>query len=122
MNWMRVLAAMAVVLGASLVTPAWADHGHGGGHVRFGLYLGVPGPWLYPPFYGVPAYAYPVPVEMPPPQPMVYVEREPAQAPAAQSYWYYCEKPAGYWPYVEACPAGWRAVVPQPPPNAPAQR
>jgi hypothetical protein len=46
------------------------------------------------------------------------------QAPgsAAAQYWYYCNSPKGYYPYVQSCPAGWYpvpATPPPPPPNAP---
>ena len=27
-------------------------------------------------------------------------------------YWYYCEDPRGYYPYVPDCPGGWMKVVP----------
>ena len=36
---------------------------------------------------------------------------------AAQQYWYYCQDPAGYYPYVKECPRGWQPVSPTP--NAP---
>jgi hypothetical protein len=36
-----------------------------------------------------------------------------ASAPVAPSYWYYCEDPAGYHPYVAQCPGGWLPVVPR---------
>jgi len=28
-------------------------------------------------------------------------------------YWYYCEEPRGYYPYVKSCPQGWMQVVPR---------
>jgi hypothetical protein len=50
----------------------------------------------------------------------VYVEPTPQQAvpsqPMETSYWYYCQKPQGYYPYVQECPTGWMKVVPSPPP------
>jgi hypothetical protein len=48
----------------------------------------------------------------------VYVERaDEDTAPAGEQpgYWYYCEDPKGYYPYVESCPQGWRRVAPTPP-------
>jgi hypothetical protein len=30
-------------------------------------------------------------------------------------YWYYCDNPPGYYPYVPQCPSGWRPVAPTPP-------
>jgi hypothetical protein len=59
------------------------------------------------------AYAYPYPVyttPVEPPPPTTYIEHAPAQ------YWYYCQDPAGYYPYVTECPGGWLQVVPQPSP------
>jgi hypothetical protein len=34
------------------------------------------------------------------------------------NYWYYCENPAGYYPYVQSCSKGWMQVVPQNVPNS----
>jgi hypothetical protein len=73
----------------------------------------VGGPFWYPWGYGYP-YAYPYPayaapvVEQPPP---VYTQ----QAPPAQ-FWYYCQNPPGYYPYVGECAGGWLQVAPQPTP------
>jgi len=33
-------------------------------------------------------------------------------------YWYYCQNPQGYYPYVKSCPGGWMQVIPNVgPPN-----
>jgi hypothetical protein len=84
------------------------------------------------PYYGPPAYVVeppvyvPAPVYVPPPvyvapPPPVYVAppvqyvlppAEPGPAPA--QFWYYCNNPKGYYPYVTACPGGWRQVQPKP--------
>jgi hypothetical protein len=29
------------------------------------------------------------------------------------SYWYYCQDPPGYYPYVKSCPGEWMKVVPE---------
>ena len=63
-------------------------------------------PWWWGPPY--PYYAAP-PVVVPEAAP-VYIQQEPA-APSP-SYWYYCPNPAGYYPYIKECPAGWLTVVP----------
>jgi hypothetical protein len=68
--------------------------------VPFGPYW-EPSPSAYP-------YIYPPAVVQPSPQ--VYV-----QLPPSQQYWYYCDDPPGYYPYVQECPTGWRAVAPTPP-------
>jgi hypothetical protein len=69
-------------------------------------------PYPYP--YGYP-YAYPPVVVGPPPQ--IYVQPAPpvAAQPPPPSYWYYCENPQGYYPYVQQCPGEWRQVPPRPP-------
>ncbi|MGH7535247.1 MAG: hypothetical protein ACREMG_06645 [Gemmatimonadales bacterium] len=67
------------------------------------------GVWYRDPYaYGYPYYAYAPPVVAAAPPP-VYVQ--PDQPP---EYWYYCQSPQGYYPYVQHCPQGWIQVVPQP--------
>jgi hypothetical protein len=63
-------------------------------------------------FYPAPVYPYPDPYEPP-----VTVAAAPAAAPAPAAVprsWYYCEAAKGYYPYVPACPGGWKAL-PVPP-------
>ncbi len=90
---------------------------HGHGHSSFGVFIG-PGWWGYPypyyyPYY--PYYSYPYPYYYTPPtipqQQYEYVE------PEAPSYWYFCQNPKGYYPYVKQCPKGWLKVVPKPVPK-----
>jgi hypothetical protein len=38
--------------------------------------------------------------------------------PPQEQVWYYCEDPAGYYPYVRSCNGQWQAV-PATPPGAP---
>jgi hypothetical protein len=111
-------------------------HGHGyyGPGYGFGIYLGAPYypypyyPYPYYPYYPYPYYAYPyyppVVVETAPAEPPVYIEQgtpqlsapqEPSQE--ANSYWYHCAKPDGYYPYVKECPSGWEKVKPMPTPQ-----
>ncbi|MCQ8104761.1 hypothetical protein NP590_11645 [Methylomonas sp. SURF-2] len=102
-----------------------ADHRHrhgghwGGGfhaYPRYGFYFGLP---LYPRAYYPYPYQpyYPPTVVTVPSSPPVYIER-PAPPMARQQfpagYWYYCNNPEGYYPYVTDCPAGWRQVDPVP--------
>jgi hypothetical protein len=72
-----------------------------------GLGLGLGAGWL---IWGPPVYNYPPPqtiiVQQPP---VVYQAPEP-------NYWFYCQNPTGYYPYVQTCPSGWMKVVPQPGP------
>ena len=118
--------SVLVLFGALASGAAMADRDdHYGGHVRFGLSLGVPlfGPGYYSPYYGYPfpAYAYPAyaypPIVVRPSPPPVYIEQSPAAAaPApAQADWYYCAASRSYYPYVAECPAGWQRVPSQPP-------
>lgn len=75
-----------------------------GGGPQFGIYFSPVPFWP-------PAYVQPPTVYVTPPT-TVYVQ--PQQA-ASSTYWYYCPDPAGYYPYVSACPKGWMTVVPQTP-------
>ena len=92
-----------------------------GGVWRHEKYMGRYGWWwitggmLY--FYAEPVYPYPLvvpdvvyelPVDDQPPQ--EYTQ----QPPEDPNYWYYCEDPKGYYPYITECPGGWMTVVPQP--------
>ena len=80
-------------------------------HGRLGWWWVAGGIWYY---YPSPVYPYPNPYvppvvvvhDGPPPPP-------PAPGPAPTQFWYYCEKPAGYYPYVPTCPTPWREVAPQ---------
>jgi hypothetical protein len=88
--------------GADLWHRGYWHHGWHGG--RFGWWWAWGGPWV---FYPAPVYPYPV---------YPYVDVPSAPGPAPASYWYYCDNPRGYYPYVTQCGSGWRAVPPQPTP------
>lgn len=101
---------------------------HGWYSRRYAWWWVVDGYWYpYPrPFYPYPiyvpepVYVAPAPVYVPPVYvPPVYAPPV-ASAPPAQ-YWYYCDNPRGYYPYVPSCGGGWRAV-PAVPPAAPRPR
>ena len=80
-------------------------YGWGGGAPLYpGVFLGGPGPYGW----GAPYPYYPQPLVVVPPQPQVYV-----QQPAPQQYWYYCENPKGYYPYVPQCRGEWLQVLPR---------
>jgi hypothetical protein len=142
-NWQRGLMAIAGAVAAMmvLVQPSWADRedfrwrGHierfheydwdlwRGGHWRHEFHDGRWGWWwiVGPTWYFYPAAVYPYPNPYEPPV-AVIVQPKPQQAeppPPAPQNWYYCESPKGYFPYVPACPGGWRAV-PATPGTAPA--
>lgn len=132
-NSLLLMGLLAGLLGSGY---AMADHR---GHTSIGVYVGpgygpyyprphpywAPGPYYYPyPYY---PYPYPPVVVVPPPaSPPVYVEQAPQQpsppAPQASAeqgntdgYWYHCNQPEGYYPYVKECPAGWQRETPKPP-------
>lgn len=88
--------------------------GFGAGVVVGGL-LGIPFGWARP---WAPRYAYPPPYVYAPQvvvqEPPIYVE----QPQDDEAYWYYCQGPQGYYPYVQRCGSQWMQVVPpQGPPN-----
>jgi len=105
-----ILGSLAVLLVTSVVPEAAWGRVHVGIVVPFGPFWGP---------YVLPATAPYPPVVVTPP-PVVYVQ----PAPQAPFFWYYCENPQGYYPYVQQCPGGWRPVAPTPapapaPPSAP---
>jgi hypothetical protein len=81
-------------------------HGHHDG--RLGWWWIVGGLWY---FYPARVEPYPDPY-----QPPVVVVPPPA-APAPPQYWYYCPKPAGYYPYVPRCAVNWQRVEATPAPG-----
>lgn len=105
------------------------------GSVSVGFYFG-PGfvygypyyPYYYPPYYSGVYYPY---VSGDFSQPTEYVEQGQVQDQAGGgdmndqsdqgggapqlAFWYFCEKPQGYYPYVRACPGGWQKVPARPP-------
>jgi len=95
-------------------------HGYGGhGYSSFGFYFGAP-------FYSYPYYSYPYPYQYPyyyppavvtvPATPPVYIQRSrPSVHQYPSGYWYYCDNPEGYYPYIKECPTSWRQVEPIPP-------
>ncbi len=88
----------------------WIHDWHDG---RFGWWWSVDGGWY---FYPQPIYPYPDYVP-----PAVVVQQQPpvpTGLPPAQ-YWYYCDNPQGYYPYVASCGTPWREVPAAPQPNAP---
>jgi hypothetical protein len=90
----------------------WHNGWYGG---RFGWWWIAGGSWYW---YNAPVYPYPSAVSE------VYVT-PPAtvalpQAAQAPQMWYYCDNPAGYYPYVQTCGQPFRPVVPTAPQAAPA--
>lgn len=105
-------------------------YGGGYGHGNFGYgglglglgyglgYYGRYGGYGYGgyPYYSYPYYSYPPAVVTVPIAPPVYIQQTP---PVVQQnpfgYWYYCNNPEGYYPYIKQCPSGWQQVEPTPP-------
>ena len=99
----------------------WGHHHGGDSHFFFSgsVVLGPWWPWYpwypYYPYYSYyPYYPYyaPAPAVAVEPQPQEYADSGQQQS----DYWYYCQDPQGYYPYVQSCPGGWMKVVPQPAP------
>ena len=111
-----------ILFGVAASEPAWAARGHhvgGRGRAHVGVFIGAPLLWPYYPGPYYPGSYYPGPYYYPPAvavpsSPPVYVEQEPL---SPQQYWYFCNRPQGYYPYVKQCPSGWQQVMPQPPRN-----
>ncbi|HSF29087.1 MAG TPA: hypothetical protein VLK82_01250 [Candidatus Tectomicrobia bacterium] len=107
-----LLALAALIVGSTAPAYAWRGH-RGYGYYGYRRPSVVIVPRIVVPF-GVP-YVYPPAVVAAPP---VYVQPAPqvyVQPPPPQPYWYYCDDPQGYYPYVPQCPGGWRQVTPTPP-------
>jgi hypothetical protein len=109
----KVMSVGVLILMALLLLSPQPADAHGPGRVHFGASLFVgpghwwPGAWWGPGWWG-PRYLYPPPVVVR--QAPVYVQ--PARPPEEPYYWYYCQKPQGYYPYIQRCPNGWMKVVP----------
>lgn len=123
MKGMKPLYLIAILAAALTSGMASADRGHGHGHGHrshfdLGFYFGAPAPYPYPYYYSpYPYYAYPYPpVISAPASPPVYIERgvEQDDEVSEDYYWYHCDDPEGYYPYVKECPGGWQQVEPKP--------
>lgn len=122
------------------VHAGWGGHhggfhgGHGGFHVGIGLGLWPGYYWggYYPYYWGGPVVGWPYgawpyatyagwPYVGWPYYPPQGTEAAPPYGQPDQQqpyYWYYCQNPQGYYPYVKSCPGGWMQVIPNvSPPN-----
>lgn len=54
---------------------------------------------------------------LPPPLPPtgIHYNAEPGPGPSGAQWWYLCRNPAGYYPHIRECPAGWEKVPSVPP-------
>jgi hypothetical protein len=111
----KVICALLTVVALLLVSPLSGWAGHSNSQFFFSGSIAL-GPW-WPGYGGYPGYPYayyPAPYYPAPPvvvqqQPQVYAKPARSQS----DYWYYCQNPQGYYPYVRRCPGGWMKVVPQ---------
>ena len=103
--------------------PADWDHGrwhHGWRGDRVGWWWIVGYHW----YFVDPWYPYWQPW---PPREVIVIDRDRAEPEAVPSgppppaYWYRCDDPSGYYPYVNECAGGWKAV-PAVPPGMDAQK
>ncbi|SET53402.1 hypothetical protein SAMN05216326_13416 [Nitrosomonas marina] len=127
----QIVLMLVIPLAGCLICSQAAAHGGRIDRFNFGIHLGHPGyfgyghydPFFYDPFFYPPIYSYPpVVVPMTPPvivpsTPPVYIQQQEQVAPTQpqMNYWYYCQNPEGYYPYVKQCPGGWLRVSPTPP-------
>jgi hypothetical protein len=89
----------------------WSDgHWEHGWHDnRFAWWWTAGGGWY---FYQAPVYPYPTYV------PPAIVVQQPPPAPTGlppSEFWYYCDNPQGYYPYIAACNGPWQEVPALPP-------
>jgi hypothetical protein len=94
----------------------YGQGGHNGHGNSYSFGIGIAPGWggWGPGWWGPPAYPYyPYPYYSAPPvviqqQPQAYAQQNQQES----DYWYYCQNPQGYYPYVKSCPGGWMQVVP----------
>ncbi len=100
----------------------YGGHGYGGyGGFGYGLGLGLGLGALYYSapywddygYYGPPAYYDDYPDDSAPTPDIAPGNVAPAQVPG---YWYHCDAPVGFYPYVATCTHPWQAVPATPPP------
>jgi hypothetical protein len=109
-----ILVVCALLVGGPL-----SDYAAAGGHSHSQFFFSGsialrPGYPYYPyysyyPYYAYYPYYYPAPAVAVEQQPQEYADSGEQQS----DYWYYCQDPQGYYPYVKSCPGGWMKVVPQ---------
>ena len=129
-----VIILLATMASHSVLARGGHGHSHGHSYLNLGINLGgYYGPGFYGysgygrygyggygfggygyPFYYPPSYLY-QPMVIAPSTPPVYIQQQPQPVQPQADYWYYCQNPEGYYPYIRNCPDGWLQVAPQPP-------
>jgi len=94
-------------------------YGHFGGHSHHTsfYYLGSPFFWSsygYWPYTSYPSYYSPDMTLILPPLRYIDKNVKPKIQPLEPDTWDYCAESNGYYPYVKACPGGWRKIDMQP--------
>jgi hypothetical protein len=119
----RIGAKLAAALAGAALLALGAGAAEARTFVSVGVGVPLYAPYYYPPpvYYAPPVVYAPPPVVYSPP-PVVYSAPTYVQQPAQT--WYYCDNPAGYYPYVSSCPTAWRQVpaTPGQQPPAPSSR
>ena len=107
---------LSIILAVFLVLILFASPGalYARTRVYIGGYFGFPY-YGYPYWYNPYPYYYYPPTYTYPSYPYVYTPPTVYSVPEQPQYWYYCQGPQGYYPYVKSCPGGWMQVVPTPP-------
>jgi hypothetical protein len=122
----ELLAALPAVGQARPVWRGGIEHFHEhdivvwrGGHWFHGWHGARLGWWwiVGPAWYWYPAPVYPYPNPYTPPVVVQAPASPPAQPQNLPPTWYYCDRPAGYYPYVPECASGWKAVPATPAPG-----
>jgi len=128
MKKLLLIAFTLLITSSSAFAGEGYGRGGGGGHGGGGFWI-IPaligGAIIYDLTRPQPIYQQPTPVYVQ--QPPVYQQYSPPNnnagiATLSTPNWYYCTSSAGYYPYVKACPEGWKVVSSIPPPatsNAP---
>ena len=122
-----IIALIGLVSSNSVSARGGGGHGgghHGGGWSHGGYYNGIGlgvlglgyGLGYYSRPYYSPYYVYPPTIVTVPMTPPVYIQQaSPVTQQYPAGYWYYCNNPSGYYPYIKQCPNGWQQVEPTPP-------
>lgn len=99
--------------GIKRIHAPWGHYRHGWGP-RWGVHFRWSGPVWWGPWYR-PFGLYAAPPVIVQQQPPIFVQPEQE----TDHYWYYCQDPQGYYPYIKSCPGGWMRVVPETTPPSP---
>ena len=110
---LALLGLVAIVgIAGGIATPAQARVFIGFGFAPWGYY----DPWYGPDAYGPPVVYGPPPTIIAPAPGYASAPAPITGAAPPPPTWYYCDQPAGYYPYVQRCTTQWRQVAARPTP------